>query len=128
MNTESKRPKAIRAATTIKQDKAEEIRLATKELISAVMKENDLQSNDVFSILFSLTPDIKSLNPATAVREELNFTDISMLCAQEAFIENGLPFCIRAMFHVYVNENKQVQHIYKNEAKVLRADWLVNNS
>lgn len=113
---------AIRAATTVTSDSSKEIRQATAEMVKAVLLDNQLESKDIISVLFTLTHDLRSLNPATAVREELNWKDIVMLCAQEALIEGGLPFCIRGLFHIRAEKDK-VKHVYLNGAKSLRADW-----
>ncbi len=118
--------KAIRGAITVEEDSKAQIREASVQLISSISQNNALKDLDIISIYFTLTPDLKSLNPATAVRENLNWTNVSMICAQEAFIEGGLPKCIRALLHVYLEENQQVKHLYLKEAQSLRNDWCLN--
>jgi len=116
---------AIRAATTITTDSAEEVKQTSVEMAELVVTDNKLQLPDIVSVFFTITPDIKSFNPATAVRELLGWKDIVMICAQEAFIEGGLPLCIRSLFHVKSEVTKEIKHIYLNEAKKLRADWCI---
>ncbi|MDX1920160.1 MAG: chorismate mutase, partial [Candidatus Caenarcaniphilales bacterium] len=115
--------KAIRLATTINQDSPAEIRLAVKELLEAMLEDNNLKVEDIISVYFTLTPDVKSLNPATAVREQLQWNSVPMICAQEAFIEGGMQKCIRGLIHASFEEDKKVHHIYQREAKSLRMDW-----
>jgi chorismate mutase len=115
--------KAIRAATSVPKDTAQEIRKACVELMDSVFLNNNLIPQNIISILFTLTPDLKSLNPATAVRQQMGLNEVAMLCAQEAFIEGGLPHCIRALIHIELEEGKAIQHVYLNEARALRADW-----
>ena len=62
--------KAIRGATTIRQDSPEEIRAAVKELLCALSEKNGLSEQEMICILFSNTADIRSLYPAKAAREE----------------------------------------------------------
>lgn len=115
--------KAIRLATTIDSDSPDEIRQAVKDLLEAMLQENSLKVEDIISIYFTLTNDIQSLNPATAVREQLRWDNVPMICAQEAFIEGGMQRCIRGLIHASFPENKKVHHIYHKEAKLLRTDW-----
>jgi len=115
--------KAIRAATCVNEDSEWQIKEASVELMSAVLRENQINSEDIISVYYTLTPDLKSFNPATAARTELGWKDVPMICAQEAFIEEGLKFCIRALMHVNLKPDQKVQHIYLREARNLRADW-----
>lgn len=120
--------KAIRVATTIETDTEEEVRLHTTELFSQMLKENNIKEEDILSIYFTVTNDIKSFNPAAAVRHELGFTQVAMLCGQEAFVTNGLKLCIRALIHVNLPaEIDRPKHIYLNKANVLRKDWITKN-
>lgn len=118
--------KAIRGAITVEKDCSTQISEASAELINAIQQNNILQTSDIVSIYFTLTPDLKSLNPATAIRKELNWTNISMICSQEAFIEGGLANCIRVLLHVYLEENQIIKHVYLKEAQALRSDWCLN--
>ena len=49
--------KAIRGATTIRQDTPEEIRAAVKELLCALSEKNGLPEQEMICILFSNTAD-----------------------------------------------------------------------
>jgi chorismate mutase len=121
-NTSSNKIKAIRAATTIETDSPEDVTMATAEMMEKVVVLNKLPLENIVSIHFTLTADIKSLNPATAVRNTLHWNDIPMICSQEAFIEGGLKHCIRAVVHAYPT-HQVIQHVYLNQAKMLREDW-----
>ncbi len=120
--------RAIRAASTVEQDSVDEIKLVSVELIEQVILQNELLKEKIISIYFTLTHDLKSFNPATAIRESLDWNDIVMICAQEAYIEGGLEKCIRALIHVQIDGDKKVQHVYLGRAKSLRADWCTSNS
>lgn len=115
--------KAIRGATTVSEDSPSLIEESTSELMKLIIEENKLLVEDIVSILFSITPDLKSANPATAIRKSLGWTSTPMLCVQEAYIEGGLSYCIRVLAHVSINKNKELKHVYLKEAQTLRADW-----
>lgn len=61
--------KAIRGATTVERDCAEEIRQNVKELLLQIKERNNLVPEDIICIMFSNTSDIKSYYPAKAARE-----------------------------------------------------------
>lgn len=115
--------KAIRTATTVDQDLPELIKAASVEIMSLMLETNQLKLENIISVFFSITPDLKSFNPATAVRENLDWTEIPMICFQEAFIEGGLPYCIRALIHVQNCPKPEIKHIYLHKAQGLRSEW-----
>ncbi len=114
---------AIRGATTVNNDNPEEINEAVKELIQKTFELNQISKKHIISIYFSITKDIKSINPATIARSEMNLKNISMICGQEAFIENSLPNCIRILIHTYTPFfRRKIKHVYLKNATVLRND------
>ena len=60
---------AIRGATTLLRDSAEEVRAKVGELLEKVFKDNGLAKDRAVCIMLSSTADIKSLYPAKAARE-----------------------------------------------------------
>ncbi len=74
--------RALRGATTCVVDTVEEITAATQELLVALMERNDLDHDDVVSVIFTATPDLASTFPATAARG-VGFGDVPLLCATE---------------------------------------------
>jgi chorismate mutase len=115
--------KAIRMATTVEEDSVEEIRQEVCDALKTLMTENKLEPSNLVSVFFTLTIDIKSLNPATVARENLGWNQVPMICAHEAFIEKGMQKCIRALLLVSLEEERPVHHIYCKRAKILREDW-----
>lgn len=117
----------IRGATTIAEDTEAEIRLAVKELLDAVFKENGLTESEVRCVVFSVTSDIRSYSPAKAARTA-GYSSAPLFSCAEPEIEGGLPRCIRVMLGVEREiknaiENEPVQkHVYLRGAKILRKD------
>lgn len=114
--------RAIRGATQIDVDEAEHLLERTAELMQAVLKRNDLISDDVISIFLTATPDIQSAFPAAAVRA-LGITDVPLMCAQELNIEGAMPRVIRLLAHVDTAVARaQIRHVYLHGTTKLRDD------
>ena len=113
--------KAIRGAITVENDDSEEIRQASIRLVLEIFKKNDIKSEQVISIVFSVTSDITKYNPATAIR--LNgIKDIPLMCFQEANIEGSLDHTIRVIVYLERERDLQLKHVYLNRASRLRPD------
>jgi chorismate mutase len=116
------RVRAIRGATTVDRDTRDEVIGRTKELVRAVVERNALDPEDLISILFTATDDIRSAFPAEAAREA-GFTHVPLMCARELDIENGIPRCIRIMVHVQTSRpTAELRHPYLHGARQLRTD------
>ena len=109
----------IRGATTIASDDKTEIQGAVKELLECVAERNEIERDEILSIVFSCTSDIHSYHPAKAAREA-GFEGCSLFTAQEPDIDGGLKLCIRVM--LFVEKNFEVRHVYLRGAKALRKD------
>ena len=110
----------IRGAISVIENSKEAILAATKELFSNIIDNNHLKPGDIESILFSATKDLTKAYPAIAIRE-MGFTEITMMCFQEMYVEDSLPLCIRmiVMTKKVINNKK---HVYLHDAKQLRPD------
>ena len=116
------RVRAIRGATTVEQDTRDEVIARTKELVEAVVARNGLAPDDLISILFTATDDIRSAFPAEAAREA-GFTHVPLMCARELDIVDGIERCIRVMVHVATEaEPAALRHPYLHGARQLRTD------
>lgn len=111
--------KAIRGATTVSRDSAEEIKNSVKELLDEIVKVNALKIDDVVCINFTNTADIRSFYPARAAREA-GYYLCPLFSAQEPDIDGALKLCIRVM--LLVDNVDSVKHVYLNGAKALRRD------
>ena len=120
------RLRGIRGATTVERNTREAILEATGELLSLMVKLNDVQHDDVASILFSTTHDLTADFPAVAARE-LGWTDVALLCTHEMNVPGALPMCLRILLHVNTDRSAQeVRHIYLRGARVLRPDLAID--
>ena len=116
------RVRAIRGATTVDADTREAVIGRTQELVRAVVERNGLAADDIISILFTATDDIRSAFPAEAAREA-GFTGVPLMCARELDIADGIARCIRVMVHAYTSRAAEdLRHPYLHGARQLRTD------
>lgn len=112
----------IRGATTVAENEAGTIIESTKELIQAIMEQNEIQNDDILSILFTATRDLTKANPAAGARQ-LGLTAAALMGMQEMYVENSLEKCIRVMVMVEIDRpQKDARHVYLRGATVLRPD------
>lgn len=115
---------SIRGAIVIDENTKECIINETKNLLEEMIEQNNVDIDDIVSIIFSATRDITASYPAPAARE-LGIYDASLFCVQEMYVENSLYMCIRIL--MYTNKNccqKDTKHIYLNGAQSLRPDLI----
>lgn len=115
--------RGIRGATTILQDKPEEIINKTRELLLKIQEANpDLSKEEICSIFFTVTNDICSEFPAKAARE-IGWDQVPLMCGLEIPVSGSLPKCIRILIHWNTKKDQEnIQHIYLHKAKSLRPD------
>ena len=113
--------RGIRGATTVEQNKREEILAVTKELLELMIRQNDLHSEDVASAIFTVTEDLDAEFPALAARQ-LGWTEVALMCAREIPVPNSLGKCIRILLHVNTMRSAaEIQHVYIRGAVHLRS-------
>lgn len=112
---------ALRGATTVAADAADEILAATEELVRELLDRNGLGPDDLVSAIFTLTPDLNAEFPAVAARH-MGLSRVPLLCARELDVPGQLPRVIRTLIHYYAPEDHTSQHVYLGEARGLRLD------
>jgi chorismate mutase len=114
---------AIRGATTVDVDEATVVRVATAELLQRIMVLNALETTDIISAFFTVTPDLRSAFPAHAARE-LGWTDVALLCTTEIPVPGAIAQCIRVLLHVETSTPRnRLRHVYLRGARTLRPEW-----
>ena len=114
--------RGVRGATTVEANTVEAILEATKELLAAILKANDLDVEYVASAFFTMTPDLNAEFPAIAARE-MGWTDVALLCGHEMNKPGSLPMCLRILLHVNTDKAaSDIKHVYLRGARVLRPD------
>lgn len=115
--------RGVRGATTVTADSNEEVLLETARLVQEMANANNVQPEDIASVIISTTTDITSAFPARAVRSLEGWTYVPVMCTHEMAVPNALEKCVRLLMHVNTNkEQRDIQHIYLNNAVILRPD------
>jgi chorismate mutase len=114
--------RGIRGAITVAADDTQAIVSATKRLLSAMIERNGIDIDDIASVLFSLTPDLRAVFPALGARE-MGWVHVPMLHFSEIDVPGALPRVIRVLMHVNTAlAQEEVEHVYLDGAQVLRPD------
>ncbi len=115
--------RGIRGAITLKENTKEEIKSATIELLSEMLKQNEINTEDISFAIFTLTDDLNADFPAKYAREFLNFDFVPMMCYHELDVPNSLKMCLRILLNVNTSKKQnEIKHIYLKDAKKLRQD------
>lgn len=94
----------------------------TQALLTEMWERNDVAHDDLISILFTVTDDIRSCFPAAAARE-VGLGDVPLMCAQEIPVAGAKPMCIRVLAHLETERSRQdLRHVYLEGAVSLRDD------
>jgi chorismate mutase len=114
--------RAIRGATCLQQDDASEMADAVTELLSEILQRNSLTTDNLISVLFTVTPDLHSAFPAAAARG-LGLADVPLICAQEIDVVGAMQKVVRVMLHVETEKTRtEIKHVYLRGAEALRQD------
>lgn len=115
--------RGVRGATTVTSDSNEEVLIETARLVQEMAKANGVQPEDIASVMISTTTDITSAFPARAVRSLEGWTYVPVMCTHEMDVPNALEKCVRLLMHINTEKKQQdIQHIYLNNAVILRPD------
>lgn len=114
--------RGVRGAISVDADEEQAIVTATKRLLSEMVRRNGVALDDIASVLFSLTPDLHAAFPALGARE-MGWVHVPMLHFTEIDVPGSLPRIIRVLMHVNTAlAPPTVEHVYLEEARVLRPD------
>lgn len=114
--------RGLRGAIQVDEDERQALLDATCELVTEVLKRNAVRSEDVISIVFTTTPDLRSEFPAYAARQ-LGLADVPLLCASEIDVPGALPHVVRLLAHVETDRRRdELRHVYLRGAAALRTD------
>lgn len=113
---------ALRGATTVEADTREALLERTRELLAALLERNDVEHDQLVSIIFTATGDLHSEFPALAARS-LGLGDVPLLCARELDVAGGNPSTVRVLIHCYSTRRRaNLRHVYLHRARHLRDD------
>lgn len=116
---------AVRGAICVKEDAIVSIEEAVAKLWKAIITENHLEETDIAFVLFTQTEDLKSRNPAGALRKGGWCKEVPLFCMQEPEITGMMPRVIRLLV-VLKEETRCLVPVYLDGAERLRPDLRQN--
>lgn len=114
--------RALRGATQVDRNDHDAIVADVAELVTEVLRRNELAVDDFISVIFTATPDLTAEFPALAARK-LGFGEVPLMCAAEIDVPGALPRVVRLLAHVDTDRARaDLRHVYLRGATVLRQD------
>lgn len=115
--------RGIRGATTAARNTAEDILEVTRELLEILIDVNDIDPDDVVSVIFTTTPDLNATFPAVAAREH-GWDMIPLMCSHEMNVPGALDHVVRVLIHLNTTKRPdEIRHVYLKQAVELRPEW-----
>lgn len=116
------RVRGIRGAITVAENTEEAIIDATCELVEEMIRRNDVDLEEVVSVIFTATADLNAAFPAVGGRKA-GLTHVPLICATEIPVPGGQAKCLRVLMHVNTTKSQnEIHHVYLRDAVALRPD------
>jgi chorismate mutase len=114
--------RAARGAIRVATDDREALLSATERLLANLLERNAIQTEDLVSILFTVTDDLRAAFPAEAARR-MGLGKVPLLCAREIDVPGAMPSVVRVLMHFRSDAMlDDVVHVYLDGAESLRDD------
>ena len=115
--------RGVRGASTVPENSRDAIMDATEELLDEMVSANDINSEDIAAVYFTLTSDLNAEFPAVAARERLGWRLVPLINSIEIDRPGSMPKCVRILMYLNTDKSQEeIKHIYLRDAVVLRAD------
>jgi chorismate mutase len=116
------RVRAARGAIVVAEDTAEVVLETTRRLLDEVIHRNEVERENLVSILFTVTDDLRSAFPAEAARR-MGLGVVPLMCAREIPVAGSMPSVVRLLVHFHSDRSlDEVEHVYLDGAESLRDD------
>ena len=116
------RLRAARGAIRVPSDEGDVLLGSTERLLSSMLQRNEIDTDDLVSIMFTATDDLRSVFPAEAARR-MGLGRVPLLCALEIPVEGAMTSVIRILVHFHSDRSlDEISHVYLDGAESLRDD------
>ena len=116
------RLRAARGAIRVPSDDADALLGSTERLLSTVLQRNEIDAEDLVSIMFTVTEDLRSAFPAEAARR-MGLGRVPLMCALEIPVAGSMRSVVRILLHFHSERTlDEVEHVYLDGAETLRDD------
>lgn len=112
--------KGIRGAITVNLNSEGEIKNATLELLSEMVRANNINKNLISHVIFTLTEDLNAAFPAKFARLDLGWKNVAMMCYHELDVPQALPMCLRVLIVLNCEKDFTPHFVYLKGAEKLR--------
>ncbi|MFB3738973.1 MAG: chorismate mutase [Candidatus Velamenicoccus archaeovorus] len=114
--------RAVRGAICVDEDASEAVLGATERLLGELLSRNEVRPEDIVSVFFTATQDLRSAFPAEAARR-IGLGRVPLLCATEIPVAGSMPRVVRVLMHFHTDKSQaEVVHVYLDGAESLRDD------
>jgi len=113
--------RAVRGAVQIKNDSENMVDEGVRKLVLKILERNSIEPERIISIQFTVTTDIRSKNPASALRG-IGFSGVPLFCSAEPETKGALPLVIRVMILTERDDGSALSPVYIDGAEKLRPD------
>jgi chorismate mutase len=116
------RVRAARGAIVVGEDTSTDVLDATRRLLEEILRRNEVGTDDLISVWFTATQDLRSVFPAEAARR-MGMGRVPLMCAQEIPVVGSMPRVVRILMHFHSEAGlDQIAHVYMDGAESLRDD------
>ena len=112
--------KGIRGAITVDNNTPESIGAATIKLLKTIVDKNNIETDSISHVIFTVTKDLNADFPAKYARINLKWKDVPMMCMNEMAVPTGLAKCLRVLIVVNCSETFEPVFVYLEGAANLR--------
>ncbi len=114
--------RGARGAITVEVNTAEAIREATRTLLTEMVRANQIETDAIAAVIFTLTTDLNAAFPAEGARQ-MGWTAVPLLSSTEIAVPGALGRCLRVLMLVNTPKAQdETAHVYLRGAEVLRPD------
>ncbi len=114
--------RAARGAIVVPEDTRDAVLSSTSRLVAEMLRRNGLSSEELISVIFTTTPDLRSAFPAEAARQ-MGLRGVPLLCATEIDVQEAMARVVRVLMHFESDSSRSdIAHVYLEGAESLRDD------
>jgi chorismate mutase len=122
------RVRGVRGATTAADNTPEAITEAVIELMTELLRANDINEEDIASVFFTSTPDLNAAFPAIGARR-VGLGKVALLGMIEIDVPDAVKRCVRVLIHWNTTKSlDDLVHVYLRGAVVLRPDYVAKHA
>jgi len=112
--------KGIRGAITVEENSENAIKNATLELLTELIRRNNIKKEMISHAIFTLTDDLDAAFPAKFARIDLGWSNTAMMCYHELNVPDSLKMCLRVLIVLNCEDSFKPEFVYLKGASNLR--------